>query len=301
MSRPKNHHYVPQWYLKGFIDPQSGCLHAYNKVSRKYWKTKPKNVMVIKDYYHQQHVPEGVDPDIFEKILGESLENQAKIAFRKLLNPPLSFTEDDTANILVYLELQHIRVPRQAEDAKRVARDVLKFLTLQAPSEMVPPEAKSSLMRGEIVISIKDAFRFNFMNAVIGELNPYFGRMAWEVSEAPDGRSFITSDSPVTFFNVACVPPIDAGLALVGTIVFFPLDSQHVLVLRHPEYIDNPSMDPLKIVPKPEWEDGRIGVNYEVCDENQVNTCNRVILELSDRVVIGSSWEILEKAVDKES
>jgi hypothetical protein len=257
--------------------------------------------MVIKDYYHQKHVPAGIDPDIFEKMLGESLEHQAKIAFRKLLHPPLSFTDDDTAHILEYLEIQHIRAPRQAEDAKRVARDVLEFLALQAPPEMVPPEAKMALMRGEIAVGIKDTFQFNFMNAVIGELNPYFARMAWEVSTAPDGYSFITSDSPVTFFNVACVPPIDAGIALVGTIVFFPLDSQHLLVLQHPEYLDNPSMDPLEIVPKPEMEDGSTGINYQVCNENQVDACNHIMLRLSDRVIVGNSKKVLERTIAKQS
>lgn len=301
MPRPKRHHYVPRWYLKGFVDPQSGCLHAYDKVSGNYWTPKPKNVMVIKDYYQQMHAPDGIDPDIFEKMLGSELEPEAQRGFKKLLNLPPKFTEKDTSNILTYLALQHLRVPRQAKDAKRIARDIVEYIALQAPSSMVPPEAKIALMKGEIVISIKDAFRFNFMKMFTADLALYFSYMAWEVSEAPDGCSFITSDSPVTFFNVACVPPIDAGLALVGTIVFFPLDSQLVLVLRHPEYIDNPSIDPLKIVPKPEWEDGKIGVNYEVCDENQVNACNRIMLDLSDRVVIGSSREILEKAVDKES
>jgi uncharacterized protein DUF4238 len=298
MPRPKRHHFVPESYLEGFIDSESGCLHAYDKTTKKYWTPKPKNVMVIKDYYQQTHVSDGIDPDIFEKILGESLENQAKIAFRKLLNPPLSFTEDDTAYILKYLEIQRIRVPRQAEYAKQIARQILELLVVNGPPEIVRPEVKTALIKGEVVISIKDVFRFNFMKMVQGVLYPYFGRMAWEVVEAPGGCSFITSDSPVTFFNVACVPLIEAAIALVGTIVFFPLDSSHVLVLRHPEYLDNPSMDALGVVPKPGREDGRIGVNYEECNENQVNACNHIMLALSDRVIVGSSREILEKAID---
>jgi hypothetical protein len=301
MTRPKRHHYVPKWYLERFVDPQSGCLHAYDKTTTKHWTPKPNNVMVMKDYYQQKHVPNGVDPDILERMLGGWLEPEAQQAFQKLLNPPVNFRAEDTSHILAYLALQHIRVPRQAEDAKQTAREVLELLAHQAPSEIFPPEAKIALMRGEIVISIKDAFRFNFMKMVTMELILYLSRMVWEVSKAEEGYSFITSDSPVTFFNVACVPPVDAGLALVGTIVFFPLDSQHVLVLRHPESLGNPSISPLEIVPKPVWEDGRIGVAYDICGEDQVNSLNRIMSALADKVIIGRSKDILEKAVDAGS
>ncbi len=66
--------------------------------------------MAINRYYRQPHVPEGVDPDIFEKGLGSWLEPEAKNAFEKLLTQPQDVTGDDTAAILGYLELGiHLR------------------------------------------------------------------------------------------------------------------------------------------------------------------------------------------------
>jgi Protein of unknown function (DUF4238) len=137
MPRPKRHHYVSRWYLEGFVDPQSGCLHAYDKTMKIHWTPKPKNVMVIKDYYQQNHAPGGIDPDILEKMLGSWLELEAQRGFKKLLNPPPNFTENDTAHILAYLALQHIRVPRQAENAKQIAKGGLELLALQAPPEIL--------------------------------------------------------------------------------------------------------------------------------------------------------------------
>jgi len=50
--------------------------------------------------------------------------------------------------------------------------------------------------------------------------------MEWEIVESEVGSSFITADSPVSFYNPACLPPAEAGIGLAGTIVFFPLSSR---------------------------------------------------------------------------
>jgi Protein of unknown function (DUF4238) len=137
MPRPKRHYFVPTWYLERFTDPKSGFLHAYDKTAETYWTPKPKNVMVIKDYYQQKHAPEGIDPDILETMLGSSIEPEAQRAFKKLLSRPGELTPDDSARMLTYLEVQRIRVSRQAEAAKEMMREVLELLALQAPPEIL--------------------------------------------------------------------------------------------------------------------------------------------------------------------
>jgi hypothetical protein len=114
MQRPKKHHIVPRWYLEGFTNPNSGFIHVYDRITKKYRAQKPDKVMKINKYYRQEWVPERIDPDILEKLAGEIIEPQTKNAFKRLLKMPRDFTAEETAIILMYLEFQRIRVPRQA-------------------------------------------------------------------------------------------------------------------------------------------------------------------------------------------
>jgi Protein of unknown function (DUF4238) len=295
MPRPKRHHYIPEWYLKGFVDPRSGCLHAYDKVSGKYWTPKPDNVMVIKDYY-KQHVPDGIDPDILEKELGKWLDQEAKKSLEKLRTQPNGMTANDTAYICTYLEHQRACMPRQIEIDKNVTRSMSLN---RISSEIVTPELGDAIVRGEITLPISDDFRFYDIKMKSGLLVRYFARMVWEVSKAEEGCSYITSDSPVTFFNPACPSYFEPGIGLLGTVVFFPLDSQHLFTLRHPEFCADPTISPLAIVPDPALGDRKISVYSVISDKNHVNLLNRIMLQLSDKIIVGNSKYILEKAITR--
>ena len=104
MQNPKQHHFVPKWYLQGFTDPNSGFLHIYDRKTRKYRTQKPDKVMRINKYYKQEWAQEGIDPNILERLAGEWIEPQAKNAFERLLKMPNDFTLKETAFILLYLE-----------------------------------------------------------------------------------------------------------------------------------------------------------------------------------------------------
>jgi len=216
MSTPKRHHFVPEAYLRGFVDDNSGFLNVYSKRSNMWRKQKPKQVMVRNKYYHQEWAPEGVDKNILEKFLGSEVEPRGLSALQKLIDMPEALDANDTAEIITYLQLQRLRVPRQADMAKILAK---RFI---ASDLLKTPEGRDVLKHSDIVV--KDSFRIEFMSMMHGELSPYFSRMNWDVISAEEGSSFITTDSPVTFFNVDFKPPAEPGAALYGTIVLFPIN-----------------------------------------------------------------------------
>src|SRR6266705_1340386 len=188
--------------------------------------------------------------------------------------------------------MQLIRVPRQAKSAKELLMSTVLLTS--------PPNVAAAIVKGDIRITINDAFRFDFMNMLTGHLHPYFGRMEWRIVEAEEGCGFITSDSPVTFYNLEFMPPAEPGLGLLGTMVLFPLNSRYLLVMRHPEYHGQETSAATDRVPCPKGEDGRIRVTYGlVWNEEQVNRQNWLMLQLADRVVVGASKGLLEKAVGK--
>ncbi|HDH28847.1 MAG TPA: DUF4238 domain-containing protein [Euryarchaeota archaeon] len=289
MSNPKKHHFVPRWHLEKFVD-NKGFLHVLDKVKVAWRRQKPKEVMVVNQYYRQKWAPEGIDPNILEKSLGSKLEPEAKAAFDRLLAQAPDINDAETAAMLAYLELQRIRVPRQAEAAKQLLR--------RAIIKNSPPEVAKSIFDGKVNIDINDSFRFDFMRMVVGQMGVYFSRMEWEVVDAVEGSSFVITDSPVTYHNVDFFPPDEAGIALAGTKVFFPLSASRLLILRHPEYTIDGKVGASDKIPGPELTNGRIKVVFgRAWTEEQVNRANWIMMQLSDRYVAGCNKEILESMV----
>jgi hypothetical protein len=289
-SAPKLHHFVPKSYLARFADA-SGFLHVFDRKTRTFRRQRPKEVMRINSYYKQDWAPAGVDPNILETKLGEWLEAEAQGAIDRLIHTPALLNDDDSAHLLTYIEMQRIRVPRQAETAKSLMRTTLL--------RMVPPEAAAAIHSGELTLTIKDSARFDFMRMVVGTLSPWFGRMEWEVFTAADGASFITTDSPVSFYNPEILPPTEAGIGLAGTLVFFPLSSKHVLVMRHPEGVAGTTVSPLHLLPTPEHEDGQLPIVHgAVWEQDPVDRFNWKLLQLAERLVVGESVEVLRRCVE---
>lgn len=287
---PKKHHFDPCSYLARFTDT-AGFLHVYDRTSAQWRRQKPKEVMHIRNYYRQEWAPAGVDQNVLEKSLGEWLESTAKNAIDRLILAPAGLTEQEIETFLVYLEFQRVRVPRQAKIAMALMRDTILRLA--------PPDITADIHAGKFQLTMKKSARFDYMRMMVGQLHPWFARMEWEVIEAENGSAFVTTDSPLSLYNAACPPPTEAGIALAGTIVLFPLDSRHLLIMRHPEYRKNPSISRLKILPDPIREDWLPVTSGAAWSRNKVISHNLKMVQLSDRLVVGESKEVLEQCISR--
>ncbi len=242
--------------------------------------------MTINSYYRQEWAPPGVDPDVFEKGLGEWLETAAKNSLDRLIQSPATLSGQD-AILLNYIELQRIRVPRQSEAAKELTRQTLL--------QLFPSDIADTVRVGEMELTINDSARFDYMRILTGKLYPWFMRMEWEIYEAGKGSAFITTDSPVSLHNADVLPPDEPGVALAGTKVFFPLSSRYALLMRHPEIRRAPSISRLAVLPNPPVEGARLSITRGVTWESRVvNNFNRKMVLLSNRFVVGESKETLE-------
>lgn len=292
VNKAKMHHFVPRSYLARFADDH-GFLHVFDRSTRSFRRQRPKKVMKINSYYRQEWVPEGVDPNIMETMLGEWLEAEAKGAIDRLIGAPAQLTEDDTASLLTYIELQRIRVPRQAATAKALMRTTLL--------RIAPPAAVKAIISGEVQLKIKDSARFDYMRMVVGSLSPWFGRMEWEVFAAEDGASFVTTDSPVSFYNSSVPPPVEAGIGLAGTMVFFPLSSRHTLLMRHPEYSQDSVASPLELLSKPTHEDVQIPIIHgAIWSREVVDNFNWKLVQLSSKLIVADSQKVLSRCINDD-
>ena len=81
--------------------------------------------------------------------------------------------------------------------------------------------------------------------------------------------------------------------------VFFPLDSQHLLWMRHLELLDSSNIYDSVIVPEAKLKDGVISLTHGIAwTEEQICRLNWTMLELSHRIIVGSNKDIIEKAVN---
>jgi hypothetical protein len=294
MSVPKSHHFVPRWYLEQFADPSSRILHVYDKVKTEFRKQTASRIMCINQYYRQEWAPFGIEPNILEKTFGSRIEGPAKQAFEKLVKARCDLTPEEGIVVLSYLAFQRSRVPRQARFAEETLR--------QNIAKTGPPELASGLLDG--TIELAEVYRFDFMKATLDISILYFGRMKWRVLEAAYGSSFVTTDSPVSFYNPCfspTTPGSEAGIGLVGTQVLFPLSPQLMLLMRHPEYEDKPGeIDPLTRLDLPKNEDRSINVTFEPSQlsADAVHTFNACMRDLSDRIIVSHSQETLDKCVN---
>jgi hypothetical protein len=222
---------------------------------------------------------------LLEKTLGQWLEKEAAHLIDTIIQSPNDLSDEEMATFLLYLELQRIRVPRQAETAKMLMRKTIL--------DLVPEEITAGIRDGELQLNMSDSARFDYMRMMCGQLLPWFASMEWEIIEAEGGSSFITTDSPVSLYNSDCTPPAEAGIALAGTIVFFPLSSRYLLSMRHPKFQLNPSISRLEIIADPKPGNRSLSITRgTVWNSEVVKRLNWKLIQLSDRLVVGQSKEV---------
>lgn len=289
MNEPRRHHYVPQWYLDRFTDSR-GFLQVYDTHANTWRTQRPNKVMRINDYYRQSWAPEGTDPVGLERFLGAELEPLGQQAIDKALLGKGALDAVESAALLTYIEFQWMRVPRQAQ---RIKARLHAFVLEHAPQDI-----RDAVASGRLRIHIEDFVRFDFFRKAMSTLSPYFMAMSWAVIESDGEMPFITTDSPVHFFNAAVPPPAEPGLAQAGTDVVFPLTPERLLVMRHPDY-DSGRLEALDtITDLPDDVHIRVSRGRQM-NREQVIRMNYVMLMLSHRTVVSSSKQAIAACLEK--
>jgi hypothetical protein len=290
-TRAKNHHYVPKFYLEKFTNDE-GFLSIYDDASSSFRRQRPKEVMKINSYYRQEWAPEGIDKNILESTLGEWLESESKHAIDKLLLEPKQLNEKDLANLILYLAVQRVRVPRQVAAGKALMHELILNLSSS--------EISKELTSGRFTLVVKDSARFEVMRHSLDAFSTWFESMEWEVISAEEGASFVTTDSPISFYNVALKPPAEAGIGLAGTIVLFPISSSKALLIRHPMYSKG-DVNPLLALPIPERKDGNIFISISsgaVWEIDAVDNFNWKMSQLNSTLVVANSDLVIKRCLN---
>lgn len=288
MSTPKRHHVVPKAYLSGFLEDGESQLAVFSKKQDAWRSQAPREILVHNKYYTQEWAPKGADKNLLEKTLGNTIEPNGIASLEKLFHAPTALDEDDIAAIAIYLELQRLRVPRQAKAAReKLKREVENKMSTTS-------ESSATLQSARVVVN--DSYRLEFMRQLLGTLHPYMTRMTWDLLEAKPGSAFITSDSPVTFENLACAPSVEAAIDQYGTIVLFPYTKRYCLRMSHPEYDRKERYGANIVDDESIHEDGMVHIRTnDPLSEDQVYEINCSLFVFAEDLVVCGSKNTLER------
>jgi hypothetical protein len=248
----RHHHYLSQFYLKGFTKDGSK-LTVIDFKEKKKFETSPRNVGGIRDF--NQIRVQGVNPNIiessfadFEVKVAESINNVTK---------SLNFVGQDRNNILEFIALLAARSPEKRENGRqlieRIIEKILNLLTATEerwklhveqmktngykPSENISYEGvKKICERKSYSIQVSREHHIKMEMVAIKAILPYLHARKWLIIQATKETGFfITSDNPVNlvYKNKEKIPPLfrnSPGFGMPDTQLYFPISSEIALL-----------------------------------------------------------------------
>lgn len=308
----KNHHYVPQWYQKLFL-PQ-GCgeffvldkhpnLWVTDKLGKRRRIKSPKsefrsgtNALFSQENFHSVKLP-GHPPDIVETHLFGPLDNMGSKAIKGLLEWP------ETRHFGTRFQVWE-SYPYKPDEVILGALDFIDIQRSRTRKGLCQIEEKykpilPSIDNTKLMALLE---RHRRINCTV------WSECIWEIFRSePGAPPFILSETPINIYNSKCFPlshhcrfPSEPNPFWQGSRVIYPLSPNRLLVLSHPEWVDDPASKRAKIERRNarvfegsiiKW-DSHIA-NYRSLDVQSVTAINWAIKALSPRLIASAERSAL--------
>jgi hypothetical protein len=235
MTKTRNNHYVPQWYQKGFFEPnrntywyldlaptQHTLPNGRIETERSLFNSPTSRAFSQRDLYSTffgTSVSDGIERKLFGNV-----DTRGAKAIRAFFGEDRREWHDHFQAFFEFLDIQKIRTPKG-----------LDWLRAQYPQ----------LSQNELMSEMQG---IRLIHCTI------WTEGVREIVSAQDAEvKFIASDHPVTVYNHATPPdspgnrhPNDPSIALKGSQTIFPLNRDFCLILTNLEYAENPATPPLE-------------------------------------------------------
>lgn len=295
----RNHHYVPQWYQKGFMS--SGVFELFyldmypgtftdprGKVHQKksLWKQGSRKCFVEENLYTTRI--NGIQPKDIEKYFFGSIDTDGKpaVEYFESFGYPLKDWGNSLESIMLYMSTQKLRTPKG-----------LSWLSNKIGSSNKDDILRAMLQLGKLHCAI-------WMESV------------WLIADASNSETkFIISDHPVTVYNRECGPSSrfcrgnnDPDIWQQGTHTIFPLSKEKVLILTNLSWVRNPYQSAKSLRPNPNPLRSALFKFTDVqvlrhLSENEVREINFVIKSRATRYLAAAKeeWLFPERNISKSN
>lgn len=125
MGKPtRRHHFVPQFYLRGFAS--GGQVHCARLANGSQFSQSVDRAAMETDLYRLEGHPDG--PDAFEKAMASSTEAEASVALRQLTVAGVrSLSLEQRASMAQFIALQAVRGPEASRNLAAVRTQMVRL------------------------------------------------------------------------------------------------------------------------------------------------------------------------------
>ncbi len=212
MNVPRLHHYVPQFYLRRFVD-SSGWLWIWDRERDRVFSSGPRSIAVERDFYCVSNLADhGHDPLTMERQFAELEYEVARIAGQWLdwireceLGAELPIPDTNRDLVSLFLGLQFLRTAD--------TREILSAFYTTASNPDTTSKDDERRLHTDLPWHDDTVKRFA---STIREATWVFGH-----DKSP--RPFITSDNPVAFRTSDNRMWLKAGMLGGGTYLVYPV------------------------------------------------------------------------------
>jgi hypothetical protein len=235
MSKPKLHHYVPQFYLRHFADEEAR-LWVWEKATYKVFSSTPKTLGAETHFYRMPElVDSGENPSFLEGKFAEIEANAHTITKRWL--SALPFMQTSNGSLLLEYEKEHISLFLALQFLRTAGqRDILgAFAEEYCYGRMLSDEEKANL-HGHML----------WHGEMVNEIAEKIADSIWIFGRNKTHNLFLTSDNPVAFRTQDNAMWLKVSVFSEGTYLVWPLSPRFVLYCK----------------PRPAW---RVVEKYDGC------------------------------------
>lgn len=254
MSKTRNHHYISQFYLKGFTksSEEKGNLCVYDKFQNKHFKSNPRNIASKRDFNKVTH---DENPNIIEDELAK-VEGALSISFREVIRNNSYPNEKQLNHIINFITLTALRNPKMRVLFDNFYKDIANKLMMMtmASEEIYLDQCRQSGIKEKDIIPynkqkefIEDKSRYtleinqetHIKNELetLDSLNELLLKRNWYiVISSEKSGEFITSDYPVSLISLIDRGTFGVGFGLEKTEVVFPISKYLAFIGVFEEY-----------------------------------------------------------------
>jgi len=246
MKEPRDHHFLPQFYLKGFADGD-GFVHVLELNDGRRWQAKPAGVAFRKDFHK---VEWDGNPFQLEKDIANKIEDALSRVLRKVLDEKRLPDGPAVGHISDLVALLAARVPHEVESPQRFAHEKFKehmrdatrteqrYEELQAAGKIPLDISYADAVKcmeseeaGRVRMELNNNAKMGHMLRTMDRIRELLDARHWALVFAPAGTNFICSDRPVQLNWYGDDPPwTEPDYDMPGSWVYLPLSKSVGLV-----------------------------------------------------------------------
>ncbi len=253
MSETVNHHFIPQFYLRGFsdnADRRKAQVFVFDQSTRKSFRTLVRNIGARRNFFrieaegfHPNHVEDGmaeiegeIAPRLTEVIAAKNFPSDDHFTSVMLLMGNVAVRNPRFRSML---EDFHIKVGggmirALLQDKERYHDSIKEARESGAPirDDISYEDMKNFIERGNYKIAIDQTYLIGLELEAVPTCVEQLARRQWSFVSAPEGATFATCDDPVVlaWADGKDRGPYSPGFGLSDTIVMFPLSPSLALI-----------------------------------------------------------------------